>query len=125
MFRLGQILHLPEALTFYYAHVGYYITQGLVSASMPILARTLEGSVKDDAPNTERRAFLCLRFCQTVSYSAQVFAWMVGASWCEGGPKKKQLDQRKSCSRAEVVLAGDCCCLSLYPVISFLDVTRS
>ncbi|CAE7411692.1 FKS1 [Symbiodinium natans] len=37
MFRLGQILHLPEALTFYYAHVGYYITQGLVSASMPIL----------------------------------------------------------------------------------------
>ena len=41
MFRLGQILHLPEALTFYYAHVGYYITQGLVSASMPILAGSL------------------------------------------------------------------------------------
>ena len=37
MFRLGQLLHLPEALTFYYAHVGFYVTQGLVSASMPIL----------------------------------------------------------------------------------------
>ncbi|CAJ1438265.1 unnamed protein product [Effrenium voratum] len=37
MFRLHQLLHLPEAFTFYYAHVGYYITQGLVSASMPIL----------------------------------------------------------------------------------------
>lgn len=24
-------------LTFYYAHVGFYVTQGLVSASMPIL----------------------------------------------------------------------------------------
>ncbi|CAK9062896.1 unnamed protein product [Durusdinium trenchii] len=39
MFRLGQLLHLPEALTFYYAHVGFYVTQGLVSASMPILVR--------------------------------------------------------------------------------------
>jgi len=36
-FRLGQILHLPEALTFYYAHVGYYFTQYLVSMSLPLL----------------------------------------------------------------------------------------
>lgn len=36
-FRLGQILQLPEALTFYYAHVGYYFTQFFISMSMPIL----------------------------------------------------------------------------------------
>jgi hypothetical protein len=37
MFRLGQILHLPECLTFYYAHVGYYFNQFLISWSMPLL----------------------------------------------------------------------------------------
>eukprot|EP00931_Biecheleriopsis_adriatica_P039465 TRINITY_DN22569_c0_g2_i1.p1 TRINITY_DN22569_c0_g2~~TRINITY_DN22569_c0_g2_i1.p1 ORF type:complete len:2009 (+),score=358.66 TRINITY_DN22569_c0_g2_i1:92-6118(+) len=36
-FRLEQVLHLPEALTFYYAHVGYYFTQFFVSWSMPLL----------------------------------------------------------------------------------------
>jgi hypothetical protein len=36
-FRLGQVLHLPEALTLYYAHVGYYFTQFFVSLSMPLL----------------------------------------------------------------------------------------
>merc|ERR1719253_2257722 len=39
-FRLGQVLHLPEALTFYYAHAGYYITQFFVSISMPMLVFT-------------------------------------------------------------------------------------
>jgi len=36
-FRLGQVLQLPEALSFYYAHVGYYFTQFLVSLSLPVL----------------------------------------------------------------------------------------
>jgi len=36
-FRLGQVLHLPEALAFYYAHAGYYINQFFVSISMPLL----------------------------------------------------------------------------------------
>mmetsp|Transcript_88617 Transcript_88617/g.280425 ORF Transcript_88617/g.280425 Transcript_88617/m.280425 type:complete len:713 (-) Transcript_88617:277-2415(-) len=40
MFRLGQILQLPECLSFYYAHVGYYITQFCVSWSMPIVVFT-------------------------------------------------------------------------------------
>jgi len=35
MFRLGQIFHLPEFLTFYYAHVGYYFTQFFISWSLP------------------------------------------------------------------------------------------
>merc|ERR1719253_1678269 len=39
-FRLGQVLHLPEALAFYYAHAGYYITQFFVSISMPMLVFT-------------------------------------------------------------------------------------
>merc|ERR1719210_2188108 len=38
MFRLGQELHLPEALSFYYAHVGYYFTQFSISISMPFVA---------------------------------------------------------------------------------------
>jgi len=37
VFRLGQTLHLPEALTFYYAHAGYYLTQAFISMSMPLL----------------------------------------------------------------------------------------
>jgi len=37
MFRLGQVLHLPEALTFFYAHAGYYLNQFIVSWSMPLL----------------------------------------------------------------------------------------
>jgi len=36
-FRLGQVLHLPEALTFFYAHAGYYLNQFIVSWSMPLL----------------------------------------------------------------------------------------
>jgi len=40
MFRLGQLFHLPEALTFYYAHVGYYATQIFVSYSMPLMVFT-------------------------------------------------------------------------------------
>eukprot|EP00429_Kryptoperidinium_foliaceum_P092432 CAMPEP_0176202568 /NCGR_PEP_ID=MMETSP0121_2-20121125/10137_1 /TAXON_ID=160619 /ORGANISM="Kryptoperidinium foliaceum, Strain CCMP 1326" /LENGTH=693 /DNA_ID=CAMNT_0017541457 /DNA_START=17 /DNA_END=2098 /DNA_ORIENTATION=+ len=36
-FRLGQVLHLPEAMSFYYAHAGYYLTQFFVSMSMPLL----------------------------------------------------------------------------------------
>merc|ERR1719380_334338 len=35
MFRLGQVFYLPESLTFYYAHVGHYVTQYFVSMSMP------------------------------------------------------------------------------------------
>jgi hypothetical protein len=37
MFRLGQVFHLPELLSFYYGHVGYYFTQFFVSWSMPLL----------------------------------------------------------------------------------------
>jgi len=40
MLRLSHCLQLPESLTFYYAHAGYYITQFLVSVSMPILVFT-------------------------------------------------------------------------------------
>lgn len=36
-FRLGQRLPLPEFLTFYYAHVGYYLTQYFVSRVPPFL----------------------------------------------------------------------------------------
>lgn len=52
MFRLGQLLHLPEALTFYYAHVGFYVTQGLVSASMPILVFAWTVVLAADCENT-------------------------------------------------------------------------
>jgi hypothetical protein len=38
MYRLGQSMHLPEMLTFYYAHVGYYFNQFFISWSMPLLA---------------------------------------------------------------------------------------
>jgi len=37
MFRLGNLLSVPEAFTFWYAHVGYYFTQFLVSMGMPLI----------------------------------------------------------------------------------------
>jgi len=37
MFRLGQAMDLPEFLTFYYAHAGYYVTQFLLSQCIPAL----------------------------------------------------------------------------------------
>mmetsp|Transcript_28400 Transcript_28400/g.81745 ORF Transcript_28400/g.81745 Transcript_28400/m.81745 type:complete len:600 (+) Transcript_28400:2-1801(+) len=40
MGRLHRLLPLPEALSFYYAHGGFYITQTLVSWSMPIVVFT-------------------------------------------------------------------------------------
>jgi len=36
-YRLGQVLPLPEAMTFYYAHGGYYFSQYLISAGMPVV----------------------------------------------------------------------------------------
>jgi len=35
--RLGQLMPLPEFLTFYYAHMGYYLTQFLVSWGIPVV----------------------------------------------------------------------------------------
>mmetsp|Transcript_10441 Transcript_10441/g.36655 ORF Transcript_10441/g.36655 Transcript_10441/m.36655 type:complete len:1882 (-) Transcript_10441:161-5806(-) len=40
MFRLSQILPLPDALSFYYAHAGFYITQAFMSLSMPVTVST-------------------------------------------------------------------------------------
>eukprot|EP00928_Gymnodinium_smaydae_P087395 TRINITY_DN71664_c0_g1_i1.p1 TRINITY_DN71664_c0_g1~~TRINITY_DN71664_c0_g1_i1.p1 ORF type:complete len:873 (-),score=164.17 TRINITY_DN71664_c0_g1_i1:85-2316(-) len=37
MFRLGNVLPLPELLTFWYAHIGYYFNQYIISLSMPML----------------------------------------------------------------------------------------
>jgi hypothetical protein len=40
MFRLGECLPLPEFLTFFYNHVGYYLNQFFVSWSTPLLLST-------------------------------------------------------------------------------------
>ena len=40
MCRLGQLLPLPELLTLYYAHAGYYLTQFLLSWVMPTVMFT-------------------------------------------------------------------------------------
>eukprot|EP00434_Breviolum_minutum_P031555 symbB.v1.2.027900.t1/scaffold2896.1/size67727/2 len=40
MCRLGQLLSLPEVLTLYYAHAGYYLTQFLLSWVMPTVLFT-------------------------------------------------------------------------------------
>jgi len=36
-FRISNVLHLPEVLSFYYAHAGYYFNQFFVSISLPLL----------------------------------------------------------------------------------------
>ncbi|CAK9114863.1 1 [Durusdinium trenchii] len=40
MCRLGQLMSLPEVLTLYYAHAGYYLTQFLLSWVMPTVLFT-------------------------------------------------------------------------------------
>ncbi|CAJ1461642.1 unnamed protein product [Effrenium voratum] len=40
MCRLGQLMPLPDALTLYYAHAGYYVTQFLLSWVMPTVLYT-------------------------------------------------------------------------------------
>jgi hypothetical protein len=35
MLRIGHVFHLPDFLTFHYAHVGYYLNQFLVSWALP------------------------------------------------------------------------------------------
>eukprot|EP00931_Biecheleriopsis_adriatica_P094429 TRINITY_DN6808_c0_g1_i5.p1 TRINITY_DN6808_c0_g1~~TRINITY_DN6808_c0_g1_i5.p1 ORF type:complete len:876 (-),score=146.68 TRINITY_DN6808_c0_g1_i5:164-2791(-) len=37
MLRLGHIMDLPEFLSFYYAHAGFYLTQFLLSKCIPLL----------------------------------------------------------------------------------------
>eukprot|EP00930_Biecheleria_cincta_P034274 TRINITY_DN23700_c0_g1_i1.p1 TRINITY_DN23700_c0_g1~~TRINITY_DN23700_c0_g1_i1.p1 ORF type:complete len:1961 (-),score=292.91 TRINITY_DN23700_c0_g1_i1:88-5970(-) len=54
MFRLHVLLHLPEAFAFYYAHVGYYVTQALVSGAMPILTFTWAVVLAADCEQTFR-----------------------------------------------------------------------
>eukprot|EP00435_Cladocopium_sp_Y103_P061950 s1579_g23.t1 len=48
MKRLGDELDLPEFLTFYYAHAGYYLTQFLLSKCIPLLVFTWLLLVLDD-----------------------------------------------------------------------------
>lgn len=81
-FRLGQVLHLPEALTFYYAHVGYYFTQLFVSWSMPLLVFVwLLVLLADEVRGGIFEAFLNLE--QVNMSSAEVMAKTVGVwfSW--------------------------------------------
>eukprot|EP00438_Fugacium_kawagutii_P009179 Skav206220 [mRNA] locus=scaffold1844:572445:582581:- [translate_table: standard] len=47
--RLGHELDLPEFLTFYYAHGGFYVTQFLLSKSIPLLVFIWLVAVFDDA----------------------------------------------------------------------------
>mmetsp|Transcript_61921 Transcript_61921/g.164550 ORF Transcript_61921/g.164550 Transcript_61921/m.164550 type:complete len:2073 (-) Transcript_61921:147-6365(-) len=37
MFRLGQVMGLPEFLMFYYAHAGYYLAQHFMSVGLPMI----------------------------------------------------------------------------------------
>ncbi|CAJ1416044.1 unnamed protein product [Effrenium voratum] len=81
-FRLHQVLHLPEALTFYYAHVGYYFTQLFVSWSMPLLVFVwLLVLLADEVRGGIFEAFLNLEQVQMTS--AEVMAKTVGVwfSW--------------------------------------------
>lgn len=81
-FRLGQVLQLPEALTFYYAHVGYYFTQLFVSWSMPLLVFVwLLVLLADEVRGGVFEAFLNLN--QDTMSSAEVMAKTVGVwfSW--------------------------------------------
>jgi len=81
-FRLGQVLHLPEALSFYYAHAGYYVNQFFVSISMPLLVFVWLLVLLSDCDET----FLAYQQCQPGQKSAAdvmavflvaCFSWLV------------------------------------------------
>eukprot|EP00438_Fugacium_kawagutii_P013660 Skav213133 [mRNA] locus=scaffold107:318311:322688:+ [translate_table: standard] len=68
-------------LTFYYAHVGFYVTQGLVSASMPILVAWFTWGTSWMGPG-EPRAIIWM--ASWLSF-AEVFAWTVRIPGTLGG----------------------------------------
>jgi len=81
-FRLSQVLHLPEALSFYYAHVGYYFTQFFVSISMPLLAFVWLLALLSDCEGT----FLDYQHCNPgrrtamevmTNMLAAMFSWLI------------------------------------------------
>jgi len=76
MFRLLQLLPLPEALTFWYAHVGYYVTQWFVSQGMPIIV-SLWLFVLTSSCETTFKAFA---ICDSQSSAAEVMAKLL-SSW--------------------------------------------
>jgi len=82
MFRLLQLLPLPEALTFWYAHVGYYVTQWFVSQGMPIIV-SLWLFVLTSSCETTFKAFA---ICDSESSAAEVMArllsgWFSALIW--------------------------------------------
>ncbi|CAE8602284.1 unnamed protein product, partial [Polarella glacialis] len=48
MLRIGHVFDLPELLSFYYAHAGFYLTQFLLSKSIPLLVYIWLVVVLDD-----------------------------------------------------------------------------
>jgi len=117
MMRLSHVLQLPEALTFYYAHAGYYITQYLISMAMPLTVFTWLLVLCGDC-NEALRAFSDV-MCETPAaepmammlstwYSIYIFFFLIATSlplfaeiWMErnfGSALKRWLLQMVTCS---------------------------
>jgi len=76
MFRLSQIMHLPEALAFHYAHAGYYLTQAFISLSMPVALSTWLLVLAADCEDT----FQAFMNCPSAT-AGQAMATVLSA-WC-------------------------------------------
>jgi hypothetical protein len=80
MYRIGQVFHLPDALTFHYAHVGYYLNQFLMSWSMPCLILVWLLVLLSDCDES----FAPFQYCQNEGAStAQIMSRVLSAyfSW--------------------------------------------
>lgn len=76
MFRLGQIMPLPESLSFYYAHAGYYLTQAFISWSMPVIISTWLLVLAADCETTFKAFMSC-----PAATAAEAMAVVLSA-WC-------------------------------------------
>jgi len=76
MFRLGQILPLPEMLSFHYAHAGYYLTQAFIALAMPFTVATWLLVLAADCEDK----FRSFTYCPEAS-SGEAMAKVLSA-WC-------------------------------------------
>lgn len=81
VFRLGHVMGCPEFFAFYYAHGGFYITQYLLSRSVPLLVFVWLLCLLDDAE--QDFSVMSPHFMGQGQSSAEVMAgWLSGlCSW--------------------------------------------
>jgi len=79
--RLGQLLPLPEYLCFYYAHMGYYLTQFMVSWGLPALAAAWLMVIVSSCDNQDGVSATLSMKCEVMGLQSRSPAVIVASAW--------------------------------------------